>query len=616
MALEDLPVTEPVAPARRARDLGPLRRLWPYLAPYRTTMTAALVALIVAAVAVLAIGQAIRRLVDHGIGSQNPELLDLYFAALLGVVAVLALATFARFYCVTWLGERVVADLRRTIYGHVLDLSPAFFDVNRTGELLSRLTTDTELIQTVVGSSASVALRNALLFLGAAALLAVTSLYLTLLVALVVPVVVLPIVLIGRKVRRLSRASQDRVADLGAIAAETFAAVSTVQAYTHERIERDRFEWASEATFRAAQARIRARAVLTALVMLLVFGAVDVVMWVGGKSVFAGTMSAGEFSAFIFYAILAAAAVGALSEVWGDVQRANGAAERLWELLAIVPQIRRPAEPIDLPMRAPGKKPPGDATLGALRFEGVTFRYAGRPEWAALQDFTLSVRAGEKIALVGPSGAGKSTLFNLLLRFYDPDRGRILLDGVDIASVDPKALRARLGFVAQEPVLFAATIAENIRYGRPEASEAEVRSAAEAAAALDFIAALPEGFKTPLGERGARLSAGQRQRLAIARAILRDPLVLLLDEATSALDAESERQVQRALERLMRGRTTLVIAHRLATVLKADRIVVLDKGRIDAIGSHAELIAQGGLYAHFAHLQFAPTPLAPVVAAD
>ena len=577
-----------------ASDLSSFWRILHFVRPYRLSVVGALIALMVAAAAVLGIGQAVRRVIDFGFGSQSAEFIDLYFAALFGVVIVLAMATFARFYLVSWLGERVVADIRKAVYDHVLTLSPAFFETTRTGEVLSRLTTDTELIQTVVGSSASVALRNFFLFIGGAVLLVITSVRLTLLVALIVPFVLLPIIVFGRLVRRLSRASQDQVADMSAIAGETLNAIPTVQAYTHEPHDTRRFGAAAEGTFAVAIRRVRARAWLTALVMLLVFGAVDAVLWFGGKSVLDGSMSAGQLSAFVFYAVIVAAALGALSEVWGDVQRAAGAAERLMELLSTEPVIKAPAEPVVLP------EPP----IGAVCFEAVTFHYPSRPDHPALIDISLAVKPGETVAVVGPSGAGKTTMLQLLLRFYDPEAGRITLDGIDITRADPMAVRARLGLVAQEPVIFAATAAENIRYGRPGASDADVRAAADAAAASGFLDALPQGFDTFLGERGVRLSGGQRQRIAIARAILRDPSVLLLDEATSSLDAESERKVQVALERLMRGRTTLVIAHRLATVLKADRIVVLDQGRINAIGTHAALLAENGLYARLARLQF------------
>lgn len=584
--------SDPTDPKRPS--LGALRRILGFVAPYRWAVVGAMVALTIAAGAVLGIGQAIRRVIDVGFGTDNGAYLDLYFGALFGVVAILALATFARFYFVTWLGERVVADIRKAVYSHVLKLSPAFFEATRTGEVLSRLTTDTELIQTLVGSSISVALRNVLLFLGSAVLLVITSPRLTLLVALVIPLVVLPIVLLGRRLRRLSRESQDRIADLSAQAGETLNAITTVQAYTYEARESARFAAHTEAAFDTALRRIRARAWLTALVMLLVFGAVNAVMWIGGKAVFAGEMSAGELSAFVFYAVIGASSVGALSEIWGDVQRAAGAAERLMQLLASEPHIRAPMRPQSLPERPAGR----------LQFETVRFHYPARPQTAALDGLSLDVAAGETVAIVGPSGAGKTTLFQLLLRFYDPETGRIRFDGIDIADLDPVALRRHIGLVAQEPVIFGTSVADNIRYGRPEASDGEIRAAAEAAAAHGFIQALPQGYDTYLGERGVRLSGGQRQRIAIARALLRDPPVLLLDEATSSLDAESERKVQQALERLMQGRTTLVIAHRLATVQKAGRIVVMEQGRIVASGRHDSLMAEGGLYARLARLQF------------
>jgi len=586
---------------------GPLGRLLGFVAPYRWVAALAGVALVVAAVAVLGIGQAIRRVIDIGFGAGGAvsgeaaaaaagdgRFLDLYFGALFGVVVVLAIATYARFYCVTWLGERVVADIRKAVFAHVLKLSPAFFESTRTGEVLSRLTTDTELIQTLVGSSISVALRNILLFIGSAGLLLITSPRLTLLVALVIPLVVLPIVVFGRRLRLLSRQSQDRVADLSAQAGETLNAITTVQAYTAEGREARRFGQNAESAFGTAVRRTRARASLTALVMLLVFGAVNAVMWIGGKAVFAGEMSGGELSAFVFYAVIGAAAVGALSEVWGDVQRAAGAAERLMQLLGTEPSVRAPTQPLTLPAKPSGH----------VQFDDLRFVYPARPNMQAIDGLSLDIAAGETVAIVGPSGAGKTTLFQLLQRFYDPQGGEIRIDGIPVQRLDPVALRQHIGLVAQDPVIFGASVAENIRYGRPDADDAALRAAAEAAAAHGFIQALPQGYDTYLGERGVRLSGGQRQRIAIARALLRDPPILLLDEATSSLDAESERKVQRALERLMHGRTTLVIAHRLATVQKADRIVVMDKGKILAIGKHDSLMREDGLYARLARLQF------------
>ena len=580
-------------PERDRRPVGELKRLVPFLRPYWKVAIAAFVSLVVAAGAVLTIGQAIRRVVDNGF-AKEAGFIDQYFIALLGVVVVLAVATFGRFYLVTWLGERVVSDLRRAVYDHVITLSPAFYEATRVGELLSRLTADATLVQSVVDSTASVAMRNLLLFLGGSVLLVISSPKLTGIVFLMLPVVVVPLRFIGRKVRTYSRQAQDRVADISAHAEETLNAVEVIQAFNHEGHDRARFSRVTENAFDAAVRHIRARAWLTALVMLLVFGAVDLVVWIGATDVIDGRMSGGELAAFVFYAIVVAGAASALMEVYGQLQRAAGAAERLAQLMGERPEIEAPASPLVLPAPA----------AGALRLEAVSFHYRTRPDAPALHDVTLDIAAGETVALVGPSGAGKSTLFALLLRFYDPTSGAVHLDGVDIAEADPHAVRDRFALVPQEPVIFAASALDNIRYGRPEASEAKVRAAAEAAHALDFLEALPEGLASHLGERGTRLSGGQRQRIAIARAILRDPAVLLLDEATSALDAESERMVQLALERLMAKRTTLVIAHRLATVQKADRIVVLDQGRVVDDGRHGELVARGGLYARLAALQF------------
>lgn len=583
------------------RELGHLRRLARYLAPYRWQIAAATVALTVAAATVLSLGVGLRFLIDEGFARNDPAMLDTALLALLGVVVLLATATFARFFLVSWIGERVVADIRRDVYNHVIELSPSFFETTKTGEVLSRLTTDTTLLQVVIGSGASVALRNLLLLFGGTAMLAITSLKLTGLVFVLVPLVVLPVVIFGRKVRRLSRTAQDRVADVGAHIAESLDAVRTVQAYTHEAMDKERFGDRVARAFRVSVSRIRARALLTALVMTTAFCAVALVLWVGGRDVIGGSISAGQLSQFVFFAIVVAGAVGAISEVYGDLQRAAGATERLLELLTMTPDIRAPERPVELP----------DPARGEIAFDNVTFHYPTRPDLPSLHHVSLHVAAGERLAVVGPSGAGKTTLFQLVLRFYDPQAGAVRLDGVDVREARPGAVRGRVAVVAQEPMIFSANAWENIRYGRPDASDEDVRAAASAAAAERFLDELPDGFSTFLGEKGVRLSGGQRQRIAIARAILRDPAVLLLDEATSALDSESERLVQAALARLMAGRTTLVIAHRLATVQNVDRIIVLDRGCIVAAGRHDALLAEGGLYARLSALQFAaerPTP--------
>ncbi|HZR69633.1 MAG TPA: ABC transporter transmembrane domain-containing protein [Burkholderiales bacterium] len=577
-----------------SRDIRQLARVLRFLAPYKARMAVAGVALVVAAGCVLVLGQGLKRVIDSGFAGADASSLDTALFVLLAIVAVLAAATYTRFYSVSWIGERVSADIRRAVFGHLLEMPPGFFEATRTGEVISRLTSDTALLELVIGSSASFALRNTLIMLGALAMLVITSPKLTALVVLGVPLVVVPILLYGRRVRRLSRASQDRIADVSAHVDESLHEIRTVQAYGHEDADREQFGARVEAAFSTAVRRIRQRALLIAIVMLLAFCAVAIILWVGGRDVLAGRLTAGDLSAFVFYAVLVAGAFGAVSEVIGDLQRAAGATERLMELLAAESTIRAPAQPRSLPT----------PSRGEVRFERVSFHYPSRPDSAALSDFSLAVSRGERVALVGPSGAGKSTVLQLLLRYYDPDSGAITLDGVPLADADPRELRRRIALVPQDPVIFAASVAENVRYGRPAASDAEVRAACDAAYASEFVDRLPEGMDTFLGERGVRLSGGQRQRLSIARALLADRAVLLLDEATSSLDAESERWVQMALERLMRGRTTLVVAHRLATVRSAERIVVMDQGRVIASGTHAELVREEGLYARLAALQF------------
>ena len=563
------------------------------LRPYRHRMLVAGLALVIAAGTMLAVGQGLRAVIDQGFAARDPAWLDRTLAATFALITLLAAATYTRFYNVSWLGERVTADLRRRVFDHLLLLPPSWFEQGRTGEVMSRLTADTTQIEQVIGSSLSIALRNALLLAGGLAMLFTTSLKLTLLTLAGVPLVVAPILLFGRRVRRLARESQDRVADLGNRIDETIHEIRIVQAYGHEATDRADFARLVENGFATAQQRIANRARLVAAVLLLVFGAIAFIMWVGGHDVLEGRLSAGELSAFVFYAALVAGSIGALSEVWGDLQRAAGATERLAEILATRPDITAPVDPLPLP------EPP----RGELHFDSVRFHYPSRPDTPALDAFTLHVAPGETIALVGPSGAGKSTVFQLLLRFYDAAAGEIRLDGVPLARTDPAALRRRMALVPQDPVIFAASVLDNVRYARPDADATAVRAACRAAFADEFIDRLPDGYATWLGERGVRLSGGQRQRIAIARALLADRPILLLDEATSALDSESERMVQAALTHLMRGRTTLVIAHRLSTVRRADRIVVMEHGRVVQHGPHERLLAEGGLYARLAREQ-------------
>ncbi len=581
-------------------DIAQLARLWRFLFPYRWRIAAALAALVIAASCVLALGQGLRYVIDAGFGSGEPRLLDAALAAVVAVAVVLAGATWVRFYLMMSVGERVIADLRQAVFGHVLTLSPAFFDSSRTGEIASRLTNDSEQLRQVIGFGFSMFLRNGLMMLGALAMLFATSGKLAALIVLGVPATVVPILLMGRHVRRLSRVNQDRVADVSAHIDEALHEIRTVQAYGHEARTRGKFNAATEAAYEAGALRIRVKAWLISLVLLIGFCAIGVILWIGGHDVLAGRLTAGELSAFVFYAVIVASGAGMVSEIWGEIQRAAGATERLMELLDTHPALTAQARPITLPQRV----------SGAIRFDEVAFAYPSRPETLALGPLSFAVSPGERVALVGPSGAGKSTLFALLLRFYDPLSGRILLDGADIRHCDALELRRAMALVSQEPVIFAADVTENVRFGRPDASDAAVRGACAAAHALEFIERLPQGFATDLGERGIKLSGGQRQRISIARALLADRPILLLDEATSSLDAESERQVAAALEQLERGRTTLVIAHRLATVRNADRIIVLDRGRIHAVGTHAELLRENGLYAHLARLQFMAESLA------
>ncbi|MBR1275814.1 ABC transporter transmembrane domain-containing protein [Bradyrhizobium sp. AUGA SZCCT0283] len=582
------------SPAKTSARLRPLLALAPYVARYRGRALLAFISLTVAAITTLVVPIAVRRMIDFGFSPEGIALINSYFSVMIAIVAVLAAASASRYYLVMTIGERIVADLRRDVFAHLVSLSPAFFDSARSGELVSRLTADTTQIKSAVGASVSIALRNMMLFIGATAMMVITSPKLSGFVLLAIPLIVIPLVAFGRWVRRLSRNAQDTLADASAYASELIGAIRTVQAYTSERLATSRFGGEVEQAYEAARNSTRARAVLTLIIIFIVFSSVVAILWVGSHDVLTGQITPGRLGQFVLYAAFAATGLGQLSEVWGEVSAASGAAERLFEILRVKSQIAAPPQPAALPQPA----------RGDVGFDHVSFAYPTRPDVLAIDNVSLAVKAGEKVAIVGPSGAGKSTLFHLLLRFYDPARGTISLDGVPVRSADPVDVRARIALVPQDTVVFAASARENIRFGRPDASDAEVERAADLAHATEFVRRLPGGFEAQLGERGVTLSGGQRQRIAIARAILRDAPLLLLDEATSALDAESETLVQTALEELMRHRTTLVIAHRLATVLSCDRIMVMDQGKIVEQGTHAELVAANGLYARLARLQF------------
>ncbi len=582
------------AAGQRSVKLKPLTRLLPYIARYRGRALLALLALVVASGATLIVPVAVRRMIDFGFSADAAALIDSYFSVMIAVAAVLAASSALRYYLVTTLGERIVADLRSDVFAHLTRLSSAFFDSAQTGELVSRLTADTTQIKSAVGASVSIALRNLVLFFGGAVMMVVTSPRLSLFVLGAIPVIVLPLVGFGRAVRKRGRAAQDTLADASGYASELIGAVRTLQAFTYELPASKRFRASVEQAYVAARGATRARAVLTAIAIFLVFASVVLVLWVGAQDVLAGRITPGRLSQFVLYAVFAAGGLGELSQVWGEIAQASGAAERLFEILRLEPQIKAPLRPVALP------KP----SRGEVAFRDVRFAYPARADAGVLDGLSFAVKAGEKLALVGPSGAGKSTIFHLILRFYDPLSGSVTFDGVRLEQADPAELRARIAMVPQDAVVFAASVAENIRFGRPDASAAEIERAAEAAHAAEFIVRMPQGYDSQVGERGIMLSGGQRQRIAIARAILREAPLLLLDEATSALDAESETLVQQALTRLMQGRTSIVIAHRLATVQSCDRILVLDYGRIVEQGTHASLVGAGGLYARLAKLQF------------